>query len=185
MVAQRIISVPIPSVNETFQSFGLGRFVLIFFRLSLAVRFFDLWAPDVAFRGGAWGAGPLASFSSITCGVDVSGGMTTGTRNLSAIVEMSRRGAHLWILCEHAAEVVPSGAQQPGFQILRHVEVRFKRSGNYWTQCPSCAQQGRDRARDNLAISAADPRFYKCWAGCTREMIREALGQPVPKHIYQ
>ena len=74
---------------------------------------------------------------------------------------------------------------RPGFQILQHVKVRFKRSGNYWTQCPSCAQQGRDRSRDNLAISVADPRYYKCWAGCTREMIREALGQPVPKQTYR
>jgi len=66
-----------------------------------------------------------------------------------------------------------------GFEILRYVKVRAKRSGNYWTQCPSCAKQGRDRAMDNLAISTADPRFYKCWAGCTREMIREALGEPI------
>ena len=73
----------------------------------------------------------------------------------------------------------------PGFQILQHVKVHAKRSGNYWTQCPSCARQGRDRAMDNLAISIADPRFYKCWAGCTREMIREALGQPVAQRCYR
>jgi hypothetical protein len=72
-----------------------------------------------------------------------------------------------------------------GFQILKHVTVRARRSGNYWTQCPSCAEQGRDRARDNLAISIADPRYYKCWAGCTREMIRAALGQPVPQRNYR
>ena len=84
-----------------------------------------------------------------------------------------------------AMEVAPSGTRQPGFQILQYVKVRFKRSGNYWTQCPSCAQQGRDRARDNLAISVADPRYYKCWAGCTREMGREALGQPIPKKTYR
>src|SRR5215472_3778800 len=69
-----------------------------------------------------------------------------------------------------------------GFEILRYVKVRAKRSGNYWTQCPSCAKQGRDRAMDNLAISTADPRFYKCWAGCTREMIREAVGEPIPQN---
>jgi hypothetical protein len=84
-----------------------------------------------------------------------------------------------------AKEVVLPENHQTGFQILQHVKVRFKRGGNYWTQCPSCAQQGRDRARDNLAISVADPHFYKCWAGCTREMIREALGQPVPKQTYR
>lgn len=68
-----------------------------------------------------------------------------------------------------------------GFQILQLIKVRAKRSGNYWAQCPSCASQGRDRSMDNLAISVVDSRFYKCWAGCTREMIRKALGQPVPK----
>jgi hypothetical protein len=72
-----------------------------------------------------------------------------------------------------------------GFQILQHVKVRAKRSHNYWAQCPSCAQQGRDRAMDNLAISVVDSRYYKCWAGCTREMIREALGQPIPKSKYR
>jgi hypothetical protein len=84
-----------------------------------------------------------------------------------------------------AIEPAPPDDHRPGFQILQHVKVRFKRSGNYWTQCPSCAQQGRDRSQDNLAISAADPRYYKCWAGCTREMIREAVGQPVRKQIYR
>jgi hypothetical protein len=74
---------------------------------------------------------------------------------------------------------------QSSFQILQHVKVRAKRSGNYWTQCPSCASQGRDRAMDNLAISIADPRYYKCWAGCTREMIREALGQPIPVRTHR
>ena len=67
------------------------------------------------------------------------------------------------------------------FQILEHVTVRARRSGNYWSRCPSCAKEGRDRAGDNLAISIGDPRFYKCWAGCTREMIRAAVGQPVRK----
>ena len=84
-----------------------------------------------------------------------------------------------------AKEVPPPDAAHTGFQILQHVKVRFKRSGNYWTQCPSCAQQGRDRARDNLAISVANPQFYKCWAGCSREMIREALGQPIPKQTWR
>jgi hypothetical protein len=74
---------------------------------------------------------------------------------------------------------------QNGFQVLQHIKVRTKRSGNYWAQCPSCASHGRDRAMDNLAISIADPRYYKCWAGCTREMIREALGQPLPVRIYR
>lgn len=65
------------------------------------------------------------------------------------------------------------------FRILDFVRVDRQCSGNYWTQCPSCAQQGKDRSGDNLAIAVADPRKYKCWAGCTREMIRGALGRPV------
>ena len=65
------------------------------------------------------------------------------------------------------------------FQILQHVQPTKERSNNWWAQCPSCAKQGRDQAGDNLAVSVADPRYYKCWAGCTKEMIREALGFPI------
>jgi hypothetical protein len=65
------------------------------------------------------------------------------------------------------------------FRILDYVKAKRKMSRNYWSQCPACAQQGRDRSEDNLAISIADPRLYKCWAGCTREMIRAALGCPI------
>ncbi len=65
------------------------------------------------------------------------------------------------------------------FRILEHVRPRRKASGNFWAQCPSCAQAGHDRAGDNLAISISDPRKYKCWAGCTKEMIRSALGRPI------
>jgi len=67
------------------------------------------------------------------------------------------------------------------FSILDFVQKpRRKASGNYYTQCPSCAQTGHDRAGDNLAISVSDSRKYKCWAGCTKEMIRAAVGQPIP-----
>lgn len=65
------------------------------------------------------------------------------------------------------------------FRILDHVRVRRKMSRNLWAQCPSCAQQGHDKSGDNLAISVADPRKYKCWAGCSRDMIRAALGCPI------
>jgi hypothetical protein len=65
------------------------------------------------------------------------------------------------------------------FRILDYVRVRRKMARNYWTQCPSCAQQGRDKSGDNLAISIGDPRKYRCWAGCSREQIRAALGCPI------
>jgi hypothetical protein len=71
------------------------------------------------------------------------------------------------------------GQAQPEFRILDHVQVRRKSGRNYWTRCPSCELHGQDRSGDNLAISVDDPRKYKCWAGCTKEMIREALGCPV------
>ena len=67
----------------------------------------------------------------------------------------------------------------PQFRILDHVRPTSKRGGNYWARCPSCAGHGRDRSGDNLAISVSDPRKYKCWAGCTKEMIRAALGHPI------
>ncbi len=65
------------------------------------------------------------------------------------------------------------------FRILDHVRVQSKSGRNYWTRCPSCALHGHDRSGDNLAIAVDDPRKYRCWAGCTKEMIREALGQPI------
>ena len=66
------------------------------------------------------------------------------------------------------------------FRILDHVGKVRKVGRNYVTQCPSCAGAGQDRSGDNLAISIEDPRKYLCWAGCTREMIRRAVGCPIP-----
>lgn len=66
------------------------------------------------------------------------------------------------------------------FRILEHVG-KFRTVGrNYVTQCPSCVEAGQDRSGDNLAISIEDPRKYICWAGCTKEMIRRAVGCPIP-----
>jgi hypothetical protein len=78
---------------------------------------------------------------------------------------------------------IPSQGTRREFRILDHVSVRRKISKDYWTRCPSCAVQGRDRSGDNLAISIADPRKYRCWAGCTREQIRAALGCPIRRRI--
>jgi len=66
------------------------------------------------------------------------------------------------------------------FSILNELRGKLRRAGrNYFTQCPSCASQGRDRHGDNLAISIAESSKYCCWAGCTKEQIRAALGRPV------
>lgn len=77
-------------------------------------------------------------------------------------------------------ELPPYDPTRREFRILDHIRTILQRSGNYWGQCPSCAEQGNDRSGDNLAISVADPRKYKCWAGCSKEMIRAALGHPIP-----
>src|ERR1700726_2690543 len=69
---------------------------------------------------------------------------------------------------------------QRQFHILDHIEVRRKIGRNWITRCPSCAGSGRDRSGDNLAISVDEPQKYICWAGCTKEMIRAALGCPIP-----
>ena len=66
------------------------------------------------------------------------------------------------------------------FRILDHVGNVRKLGRNYVTRCPSCAEAGQDRSGDNLAISIEDPRKYICWAGCSREVIRRALGCPIP-----
>jgi hypothetical protein len=66
------------------------------------------------------------------------------------------------------------------FRILDHISSKLRKLGrNYVTQCPSCGEAGHDRGADNLSIRIDDPRFYKCWAGCTKEMIRDALGCPI------
>jgi len=72
------------------------------------------------------------------------------------------------------------GRKVRGFWILDHVGVTRVVGRNYVTRCPSCALAGRDRGRDNLAILVSDPRFYQCWAGCSKQMIRAALGCPIP-----
>ena len=66
------------------------------------------------------------------------------------------------------------------FWILDYIEIRRQAGRNYWARCPSCASAGRDTSGDNLAISVEEPTKYKCWAGCTKEMIRTALGRPIP-----
>jgi hypothetical protein len=66
------------------------------------------------------------------------------------------------------------------FRILDHIKTKVRKVGrNYVTRCPSCAEGGHDRSGDNLAISIENPRKYICWAGCKKEMIREALGCPI------
>ena len=67
------------------------------------------------------------------------------------------------------------------FRILDHVRVHRQAGHNWVARCPSCAQAGKDRSGDNLAVSIEEPRKYICWAGCTKEMIREALGRPIPQ----
>lgn len=77
-------------------------------------------------------------------------------------------------------EFVPAAASGSEFRILEHVGKVRKVGRNYVTQCPSCAEAGQDRSGDNLAISIDDPRKYLCWAGCRKEMIRRAVGCPIP-----
>ena len=68
---------------------------------------------------------------------------------------------------------------RPQFRILDHLETRRRVGRNWIARCPSCAAAGRDRSKDNLAISVEEPWKYICWAGCTKERIRAALGAPV------
>ena len=70
------------------------------------------------------------------------------------------------------------------FRILDYIERRRKVGRNWVARCPSCAAVGRDTGGDNLAVSIAEPLKYKCWAGCTKEMIRAALGRPIRVRRY-
>jgi hypothetical protein len=71
--------------------------------------------------------------------------------------------------------ISPPGQRE--FSILEHVRTTRRDSRNWWAKCPSCSLVGRDRTGDNLSIQIKDSRFYKCWAGCTRDEIRAALGR--------
>jgi hypothetical protein len=66
------------------------------------------------------------------------------------------------------------------FAILDYIETRRRIGRNWVAQCPSCAAAGRDRSKDNLSVSVEEPWKYRCWAGCTKEEIRAALGAPIP-----
>jgi hypothetical protein len=78
-----------------------------------------------------------------------------------------------------AVSYISVSAGQREFKILDHVRTTRKDSRNWWARCPSCALAGRDRTGDNLSIQVKDTRFYKCWAGCTKDEIRMALGRPI------
>lgn len=80
----------------------------------------------------------------------------------------------------NAPDQIPLRSSGHEFRILDHVGKVRKIGRNYVTQCPSCAEAGQDRSGDNLAISIEDPRKYLCWAGCAKEMIRKAVGCPIP-----
>ena len=71
--------------------------------------------------------------------------------------------------------------KQGEFRILDYVTVRRQAGRNWVARCPSCAAAGHDKSGDNFAISVEEPRKYCCWAGCTKEMIRAALGRPIPE----
>ena len=81
-------------------------------------------------------------------------------------------------------EAKPTRERRPGrnqttFCILDYVGKTRIVGKNHVARCPSCAEVGHDRSGDNLAILVSDPRFYQCWAGCAKEMIRAALGHPI------
>src|SRR5579859_2280222 len=102
-------------------------------------------------------------------------------------LEMSRFVSGIRVLDETPLARPTATGYTPGgnsgrreFSILEHVTGKKRRTGrNYFTRCPSCARQGRDKSGNNLAISIVDPRKYKCWAGCRKEDIRAALGCPI------
>jgi hypothetical protein len=80
-----------------------------------------------------------------------------------------------------APQFIPDPRRR-AFLITEYLDMKTcRRAGRNWvTQCPSCKAAGRDRGKDNLAISVEEPLKYLCWAGCTREQIRAALGAPLP-----
>jgi len=90
-----------------------------------------------------------------------------------------RKGPNSKKLVSGKPLVRTSAAARREFRILNYVTPVRKLGRNYVARCPSCAEFGHDRSGDNLAILIRDPRYYKCWAGCTKQMIRASLGQPI------
>ncbi|MBW4467994.1 MAG: AAA family ATPase [Pegethrix bostrychoides GSE-TBD4-15B] len=66
------------------------------------------------------------------------------------------------------------------FKITEHVE--FNASGR--AVCPSCAQDGKS-TKLNLSLIPDTDGAYKCFRGCSPEMIRSALGASKPQQIPQ
>ncbi len=98
-------------------------------------------------------------------------------------IQLSELIAGLVVEEERPSELLTgSRSDRSYFQILDCLNRDgLRRVGRNWvTQCPSCAAAGRDRGKDNLAISVDEPLKYLCWAGCTNIQIRAALGAPAP-----
>ena len=77
--------------------------------------------------------------------------------------------------------VIRRHAGGPEFRILAHIYSKLRTVGqNNMTRCPSCAEEGHDRSGDYLSISIEDLREYIGWDGCPRDIIRAAVGCPLP-----
>ena len=106
-------------------------------------------------------------------------------RELRRVTERQLSDLIAGLVLEEETRPQPSASTRTDrsyFQILAHLDPEGLRlvGRNWVTQCPSCAAAGRDRGKDNLAISVEEPSKYLCWAGCTNIQIRAALGAPVP-----
>lgn len=69
----------------------------------------------------------------------------------------------------------PNGKE---FRILDYVTITEKEGSDYRALCPSCGPERDPKAR-HLAVSIAEPWKYRCWIGCTKQMIRAAVGHPI------
>jgi len=108
----------------------------------------------------------------------------TSARKLTAI-ELQRFTAGMTLPEEYARpRVDPSAVSYEvkghEFRILDYVRVTEKEGSDYRALCPSCGPKGDPKAH-HLAVSIAEPWKYRCWYGCTKQMIRAAVGRPIPK----
>jgi hypothetical protein len=100
---------------------------------------------------------------------------------LARLIAGKTMPAQLWPPEPNAESEMRRHSEGQGFRILDHITTPLRAMGhNKVTRCPSCAEEGHDRSGDNLSISIEDPRKYICWAGCTRDRIRAAVGCPRP-----
>jgi hypothetical protein len=72
-------------------------------------------------------------------------------------------------------------ALSSGFSIMSTRHARITATGG--RAAHRAPKPGTIEPATTLLSKSSNPRLYKCWAGCTKEEIRAALGQPIRRKV--